>query len=196
VKTLQNGGHSIIYLNDAPLAGAAYELASHFFSFDNTKTWLQNIRNSGEPLIPSVKQTLDLVDKKPGGYSVADIFDINVARASYIERWNQVWLNNKLDVIIGPGSQTTAVPHDTYGGAPYTTLWNLLDYPGVVIPFGKASKLLDGDELAKTGTEQPPRSYSAEAVDGAPTCIQLTARPLHDEELVQAALIVDGCLKQ
>ncbi len=36
---------------------------------------------------------------------------------------------------------------------------------------------------------------SADAVDGAPICIQLSARPLHDEELLQAAAIIDTCLK-
>lgn len=127
VKILKKEGHKIIYLKDAPPAGEALELGADFFSLDETKTWLKHINDSGEPIIPSVKETMDMVDKKPEGYTVEDVFDLNVARDEYIERWNQVWVENKLDVIIGPGSQTTAVPHDNYGTSPYTTLWNLLD---------------------------------------------------------------------
>lgn len=178
VKSLEKGGHTIIYLKDAPPAGEALELGAHFFSLDSTKTWLKHINDSGEPVIPSVKETMDLVDKRPQGYKVEDVFDLNISRDRYIERWNRIWVGNNLDVIIGPGSQTTAVPHDTYGTSPYTTLWNLLDvstlafdcdirqvvgladelqYPGVVLPYGFADKKVDSDELARTGTEQPPR---------------------------------------
>jgi len=195
VQKLQDDGHNIVYLREAPTAGEALDLAADFFSLDNTKTWLKNINASGEPIIPSVKETMDLTVKKTEGYTIPELFDLNVARSNYTERWNQIWVDNKLDVVIGPGSQTTAVPHDTYGTAPFTTMWNLLDYPGVVIPFLKADKAIDRDELAKTGTEQPPRPYSAEAVHGAPICVQLNTRKLYDEELSQAAAIVDMCLK-
>jgi hypothetical protein len=122
---------------------------------------------------------MKLVDKKPEVYMVEDVFDLNVAKDEYVERWNQIWVQNKLDVIIGPDSQTTAVPHDTYGTSPYTTPRNLLDvsahlwqsvpfvlvwgpadlfyYLGVVIPYGTADETIDKDVLVRIGNEQPPR---------------------------------------
>lgn len=78
-------------------------------------------------MIPSVKKTLYIVDAKPRGYTLEELYDLNVARASYTERWNEVFVNNKLDVLLAPGAENTAVPHDTYGNAPYTGVWNLLN---------------------------------------------------------------------
>lgn len=134
VQKLQAHGHEIVYLTSAPPAGEALQLGSHFFSLDNTKVWLKHIRDSGEPIVPSVKATMGLVNKRPEGYTVADVFDLNVQQADYIERWNKVWVENNLDVIIGPGSQQGAVPHDTYGTSPYTTMWNLMDVRVSVMP--------------------------------------------------------------
>jgi amidase len=127
VEKLKAAGHSIIFLKDAPTAAEARTLASHFFSLDNTKKWLQNVNASGEPLVPSVKATTDMVDAKPDGYTLEELYDLNVERAHYIDKWNTVWVENKLDVIIGAGNQNTAPPHDTYGQAPFTTIWNLVD---------------------------------------------------------------------
>ncbi len=127
VQKLRENGHATIDLTEAPPAGEALQLAANFWSLDNSKTWLKHINASGEPVINAVRETMDLVDAKPEGYTVADIYDLNVARADYIERWNEIWVKNRLDVVIGPGSQTTAMPHDTYGSAPYTTQTNLLE---------------------------------------------------------------------
>lgn len=60
-------------------------------------------------------------------YSLEDLFDLNTAKAEYADEWRKVYVQNKLDVIVGPGAETTAVPHDTFGVPPYTVLWNLLD---------------------------------------------------------------------
>jgi ABC-type glycerol-3-phosphate transport system substrate-binding protein len=127
IRKLEAAGHSIIYLKNAPTAAEALRLASHFFSLDNTKQWLKNINSSGEPLVPSVKQTTDMVTAKPNGYSLEELFELNLDRAKYIDKWNKIWVENKLDVIIGAGNQNTAPPHDTYGTAPFTTMWNLVD---------------------------------------------------------------------
>jgi len=44
-----------------------------------------------------------------------------------MEQMRRVFLDNQLDTIIGPGYQTCAVPHDTYGFPVYTVLANVLD---------------------------------------------------------------------
>ncbi|EXJ78127.1 hypothetical protein A1O3_09288 [Capronia epimyces CBS 606.96] len=194
VDTLTKTPHQfeLVFLDSAPKAGEALDIASDFFSLDNSKTLLKNITASGEPMVPSVRKTLGLTDKKPQGYTMEELFDLNCARADLIERWNEVWVNNRLDLILGPSSQTTAALHDSWGTSPYTTLWNCLDYPSVVIPYLKADKSIDMDSLAVSDDEHP---YSAQVSHGAPISIQLSARPLHDESLLQAAEAVDHCLK-
>ena len=77
-------------------------------------------------MIPSLAKTIDAVNKKPS-YTLDEVFDINVAKMGYKKLWNQVFAEQNLDVILCPGAQNTAVPHDTYGFPPYTCVWNLLE---------------------------------------------------------------------
>jgi amidase len=77
-------------------------------------------------MINSLAKTLHMVNKKPS-YTMDELFDINVAKGAYKTLWNRVWVDNNLDVILCPGAQNTAVPHDTYGGPVYTCVWNLLE---------------------------------------------------------------------
>ena len=78
-------------------------------------------------MVPPVKAAADMVNSKPDEFTLVDMFDLNVERAKYIDAWNKVWTTNNLDVIIGAGCQNTAPPHDTFGTAPFTTMWNLVD---------------------------------------------------------------------
>jgi amidase len=77
-------------------------------------------------MIPSLAKTVNLVNKRPA-YTMDELFDINVAKAAYKASWNAVWTSYNLDVILCPGAQNTAVPHDTYGMPIYTAVWNLLE---------------------------------------------------------------------
>lgn len=43
------------------------------------------------------------------------------------DAWSGLWKRHKLDAIVGPGAQGTAVPHDTFGLPPYTSFHNILD---------------------------------------------------------------------
>lgn len=56
-----------------------------------------------------------------------EVFDINLAWGGYKAAWHKLWTDNKLDVILCPGAENTAVPHDTYGIPTYTMVWNLLE---------------------------------------------------------------------
>ncbi|KAJ5681849.1 amidase [Penicillium maclennaniae] len=94
---------------------------------------------------------------------------LHEARARVSDAWCQIWVDQKLDMVIAPGSQNTATAFDTYGWPPYTLMWNLLDYPACIIPFGKASKEL-GPEKMQTGDDVQP-DYHPDEVDGAPCAV-------------------------
>jgi amidase len=87
---------------------------------------LKYIEASGEPMITSLAKTIEFVNKKPS-YTMDELFDINVAKMTYKKLWNNIFAENDLDVILCPGAQNTAVPHDTYGLPIYTCVWNLLE---------------------------------------------------------------------
>ncbi|RJE19989.1 general amidase-B, partial [Aspergillus sclerotialis] len=48
--------------------------------------------------------------------------ELHMARQKVSVAWRQKWVDLGLDVILAPGSQRTAVAHDTYGWPPYTML--------------------------------------------------------------------------
>ncbi|KAJ5377171.1 uncharacterized protein N7496_004580 [Penicillium cataractarum] len=193
VEKLSNAGHQIVDLSEQiKFIAAAADVSFRFFRVDPDQTQLQHIRNSGEPFIPSLRFTYDIEAKGPEP-TLRDLFDLNVAKAEYAAKMRLVFLENDLDVIIGPGYQATAVPHDTFGVPNYTVLANLVDYPACVIPFGQSSKA-DDAAFVRNVNYVPP--YVPENVEGAPCHVQLIGRRQKDEVLMQHALIVEDVLRK
>ena len=52
---------------------------------------------------------------------------MNTQWAVYKDEWRKLWVERKLDAVLSPGNQGTAVKHDEYGLPPYTVVWNCLD---------------------------------------------------------------------
>ncbi|KAJ5295130.1 hypothetical protein N7508_009951 [Penicillium antarcticum] len=115
IEKLEHAGHLIVDLSkQIDFLGAAADLAFRFFRIDPDQTALQHIRNSGEPAIPSLRFTYDL-DGKVEEPTLRGLFDLNASRAEIAAKMRRVFLDNHLDVIVGPGYQSTAVSHDTFG---------------------------------------------------------------------------------
>ncbi|KAJ5579858.1 general amidase-B [Penicillium hispanicum] len=157
-----------------------------------------HLGSSGEPPVTSVAYLSSPmfsgpfpVDQEQGPFE--KIHGLYLARKNVHDAWRQAWVAQKLDVILAPGAQNTAVAHDTYGWPPYTAMWNLLDYPACIIPFGKVSKELDPDEMSTPYGVQP--DYHPEEVDGAPCAIQIITPKFQDEKCLWAADIIDKALR-
>ncbi|KIW74080.1 hypothetical protein Z517_12490 [Fonsecaea pedrosoi CBS 271.37] len=184
---LKQAGHNIVMLENFPSFKEATELSWSFFDIDNECTGFKHIEASGEPWVTSVK---DLYTPPPEGRrdkTLGDLLDMNEKRLKFRADWLKLFVANKLDVIVAPGSHKTAVPHDTFRYPPYTVMWNLLAYPACIIPYLKADKNLDLPD---------PRipDYLPEAVHNAPCHIQAIARSEHDEELMSAVELISAAL--
>ncbi|KAI9925651.1 hypothetical protein ASPWEDRAFT_113022 [Aspergillus wentii DTO 134E9] len=193
VKALAAKGHNVVRLKHDPDRDIAFanRLGFQYFVYG---PHVDNITPSGEPMVESVakssspmftgpfpvSQELDIVEK---------IDALHKIRHQYTDSWRKVWVENKLDLILAPSAQNTAVPHDTYGWPPYTLLWNLLDYPACAIPYGMSSKELDPTPMIIEDGVQP--SYDPAAVDGAPCSIQVIAPRFQDEKCLFGARIID-----
>ncbi|KAK5050425.1 hypothetical protein LTR84_003706 [Exophiala bonariae] len=183
-KKLESAGHKVIPIAKFPSYSEVTELAFGFFDIDNAETGHKFIVDSGEPVVKSVA---DMYSPPPGGRptrTLDNFLDMTASRSEIQETWHKIFIENDLDVVIAPGAQKTAVPHDTFKLPPYTTYWNLLDYPACVIPYLRADKSID---VARAEYQE---DYDASAVDGAPCSIQVVARPEHDEELIAAVEII------
>lgn len=91
---------------------------------------------SGEPPVPSVARhvaprhcdALDSLRKDMEGMDMfRKIAALQRARQELSEAWRMLWKDLSLDVVICPGSQVTAVKHDTYPYPAYTVFLNVLD---------------------------------------------------------------------
>ncbi|EXJ94757.1 hypothetical protein A1O1_03155 [Capronia coronata CBS 617.96] len=203
VGKLRAAGHEIIELTAEQCHSAdATEVACELFTLAPGAA-MGHIKASGEPMVPSVANVFGpanagnykFVPSLEGVDALHKLAVLTVKRQEIAEDWRKIWLENKFDVVIGTPSQTTAVPHDTFGWPPYTCLLNLLDYPACVLPFGKASKLKDPHPMKMQPGQGGP-DYNPEVLDGAPCSIQVFTSRLRDEECLKMARIVDGCLKQ
>ncbi|RAK87162.1 fatty-acid amide hydrolase [Aspergillus costaricaensis CBS 115574] len=193
ISALKNKGHRIVYLSETPGIDFAYanRLAFQYFIYG---PHTDHIAASGEPPVTSVAKMSSPMFTGPFPVDMElppfeKIDALHKARKAYAEAWRKTWVENNLDVLLAPGAQNTAVPHDTFGWPPYTVVWNLLDYPACIIPYGKASKELDPEPMAITDGVQP--SYDPDAVDGAPCAIQVIAPRFQDEKCLSAARVID-----
>jgi Asp-tRNA(Asn)/Glu-tRNA(Gln) amidotransferase A subunit family amidase len=127
VEKLTSASHQIVDISEqVKFIGDAADVSFRFFRIDPDQTQVKHIRDGGEPFITSLRHTYDLEGKSPEP-TLRDLFDLNVVKADFAAKMRLIFLENQLDVIIGPGYQATAVPHDTYGLPIYTVLANLVD---------------------------------------------------------------------
>ncbi|KAJ5907333.1 Amidase [Penicillium taxi] len=190
---LEEAGHQVIPL-DTPSLNDATLLSFRMFSMDPGATAFKHIAASGEPTIPALASTSLPHKYMPYDFApmtLESLYDLNVSRIKFKEEFRSLINEANLDAIIMPGYQGTAQPHDLYGFPPYTVLWNLMDYPACIIPFGKAESSQDAAYLRDVEYKPP---YEAESVEGAPCCVQLAGRNMHDEEVLQIAEIVSKVL--
>ncbi|KAF2144892.1 uncharacterized protein K452DRAFT_244341 [Aplosporella prunicola CBS 121167] len=190
---LAKAGHKIVQLPQDTLSSpsTACRIAFELFSIDPLQTTAGYIKRSGEPFVKSVLGSMP--PGEPKNYSIDMLAALNVERTAFGEKWRQIWVENGLDLVLSPGAQNTAVPHDTYGLPPYTALWNLLDYPACIIPYGKSSKETDPQPVKVEAPAKGP-DYDPDAVHGAPCAIQISTPPFHDEKCLAVADIVDQVL--
>lgn len=126
-RKLKAAGHRIVDLScKLPSLTDAADISFKFFRIDPDKTVLGHVFKSGEPFIPSLRFTYDLTGNEPEP-TLRGLFDLNAARAEITGQMRKVFVDNKLDVILAPGYQSCAVPHDTFGVPVYTVIGNMID---------------------------------------------------------------------
>ncbi|KAL6924167.1 hypothetical protein ACHAPO_011495 [Fusarium lateritium] len=194
-SALERAGHKVVQIQADPKRNAGHGARIGFQYFSLVGPDPDTIsRECGEPLVASVARMVHPFSKgefpvRPDLELADKLFSLGEVKLEYGKAWQEVWRDNSLDVVLAPGASSTAVPHDTYGNPVYTLMWNVLDFPAGIIPFGTSSKLIDGEVIKATTAFEP--DYVPEETDGAPCAIQIVAPRFRDEECLQAMQIID-----
>lgn len=194
---LEAAGHKIVYIKDHPKYGVAYKASAAQFGItdhiDGVKSGLDYIEDGKEPVVNCLKnciyeaEPLDTVTKIYLNRKIQDETSVG---------WYKVFDENGLDVLLSPGNCSSAPLHDTYGISPYTEMWNFVDFPACVIPFGIVDKEYPDDShrypswLEGIYAKYHPKNYL-----GGIGSVQLTLPRLQDERLLAIAKVIDLDLK-
>ncbi|KAF6797481.1 Acetamidase 4 [Colletotrichum musicola] len=201
VSKLSAAGHEVIRLppDASRSAGLSGRLGFHYFAM--TSPGGEDLAAEiGEPLVASVARGVPTFSESgsplitPGLDAAGQLGEFLTHSAAYADRWRQTWVDHDLDVVVGPGAVSTATPHDKYGIPVYTVMWNVLDYPAGIIPYGFASKELD--PKYRKAMAAFDADYDPEASDGAPCAIQVVAPRFRDEECLEAIRIIDADIRK
>ncbi|KAJ6097040.1 hypothetical protein N7499_001414 [Penicillium canescens] len=188
VHSLTAAGHRVVDLTKKmTFVSKACEVSWEYFSMDPDRTPLGHIARGGEPPIPSLHFTYNLDGTGPEP-DLRKLFELNVARNEITAQMRELFVENQLDVILGPGYQSCAVAHDAYGLPMYTVLANLVDYPACVLPIGSANEAADKAFIREVDYVPP---YQPQMIEGAPCHVQVIGRRLKDEILAHAVSAIE-----
>jgi amidase len=164
------------------------------------------VEAGGEPLLPHVEALIN----KAGPISVFSYWQLNKEKATaqkhFLDLWNSTRSEKsgrQIDILLAPVMPHSAVPHRTCRWVGYTKVFNVVDYPAVVIPAGHVSKKLDSK--ATTLYSHRPRNpldewnwnmFDPDTMDGMPIGVQIIARRLQEETALGAAKGIDKVLQE
>ncbi|OAA67425.1 fatty-acid amide hydrolase [Cordyceps fumosorosea ARSEF 2679] len=198
---LTAAGHEVVRLQPSEcMLWESIQAAFGLFSLDTTGQRI--VEAAGEPPIPSRTSLYKGITFAPWTYladakgleGLALLSALNKKRAEITGVWHATYTKHSLDAVIGPLMQHTAAPHDEFASSAYGTIFNLIDYPACVIPFGKATAK-EGDTF-----EVKPGQYASEykpaKSEGMPCTIQIVTPTMRDEECLAISKVIDTCLNK
>lgn len=124
---------------------------------------------------------------------------------AYLDKWNSILnpeTSQPVDVVLMPPMPHTAVPHGGCKWVGYTKVWNVLDYPALVMP-GGAVETRDLDEpwgFPPRGEldEWNQKLWADHKMDMAklnlPVGVQLIGRRYEEEKVLAAGRVLDSLL--
>jgi amidase len=181
-------------------------LQDQYYTADGGEDIKRDIAAGGEPFISHVEALVN----KGQAISVYEYWQLNkqklAAQKRYLDLWNSTkspTSGKRIDVLLTPVMPHSSVPHRKCRWVGYTKVFNVVDYPAVVIPAGAVSKELDGRTEAQMAAHKPRNpidewnwgNFDVDSMDGMPIGVQIVARRLEEEKVLGAAQIIDNLLR-
>jgi amidase len=178
-------------------AKQAWSLIRRIYWPDGGTVTTSSITSAGEPIHPLTTSITSLAAPH-GMLNAEDVNQLRAQRDAFRLAFAAHWNAQDVDVVIGPAFVGPACKHDTALYWTYTSLWNLVDYPGVVFP--TPIKAEEGEEYKEGYVPLSEecghvREMWAEGgFEGAPIDLQIVGRRYHDNELFGALEMLKGVL--
>ncbi|KAF4336965.1 general amidase [Fusarium beomiforme] len=165
---------------------------------DGVKPVRDAIEAMGEPVHPLTEWIWK--DAEPLGMQTAvDMSLMRRERDEFRLAFAKSWEAQDVDILLGPAFVGPASAHDTAFFWNYTSLYNFVDYPGVVFP---TPVKVDGTEVYSSEYKplseacgQVKKMWEESDFTGAPIDLQIVARKYHDNELFGALALLKDALK-
>ncbi|CAK7215370.1 hypothetical protein SBRCBS47491_002461 [Sporothrix bragantina] len=205
VDLLRKAGHDVFDW-DPVLHPKLVALQDEYYMADGGEDIRRDVAAGGEPMIPHVAM---LVERGPA-ISVYDYWQLNrrkwALQQAYLKQWNTVTSPNTgrtADILLLPPMPHTAVPHGGCRWVGYTKVWNMLDYPALVLPAGciKAEDCTAEWPLKARNEADAwnAKVWSDNKEDmlglGLPVGLQVVGRKLEEETVLAGAKIIDDLVK-
>lgn len=165
---------------------------------DGGKGEIDPITAAGEPIHPLSAWIWK--DAEPHGMQTAsEVSAMRGERDRFRIAFAKAWEEQDVDVVIGPAFVGPASAHDTAFYWTYTSLYNFVDYPGVVFPTpvkAEAGEVYAQDYAPLSDAcAHVKQLYQESNFENAPINLQINARKYHDNELFGALAVLKDVLE-
>ncbi|KAJ0422015.1 putative amidase [Aspergillus carlsbadensis] len=174
-------------------AATAWAMIQRFYWPDGAIPLKASLEASGEPIQPLSSAIWQ--EAEPAGMLTAEsVSSFRRERDEFRLAFARAWEEQDVDVVIGPAFVGPASAHDSAFYWTYTSLYNLVDYPGVVVP--TPLRVQAGEEYDSGYTPLSEacadvrRLWEGGDFEGAPLALQVVARKYHDNELFGALAVL------
>ncbi|KAL9083098.1 MAG: hypothetical protein Q9159_005972 [Coniocarpon cinnabarinum] len=181
----------------------AWRLIQSLYFPDGGESDKAAIARSGEPWLPLSRFILS-ENPYVKHLSVPELWDLvnerETYRTEYAKLWNETATGTDelgrptgmVDVILCPAGPSAAPLLETARYWGYTSQWNLLDYPALVVPtvlrVDANSDMKDAGYVPRNADDQYNwESYEPSSYAHAPLSLQIVGRRFEDEKVLQAA---------
>ncbi|KAH7039822.1 acetamidase [Microdochium trichocladiopsis] len=215
VEILRSAGHQVFEW-DASLHQDAIEVMDAYYTADGGEDIVCAVSAGGEPYIPHVEKLL----KRGDAISVFEYWQLNRRKRSiqhaYLDKWQNFTLPSGekvvADALIMPPMPHSAVPHGSCRWVGYTKVWNLMDYPALVIPGGRVGDFSKDCPVPVDRKAEAVNSHGGEldalnralweekgdemATLNLPIGIQIIGQKLEEERVLGVGKVLDDLLRK
>lgn len=142
---------------------------------------------AGESTVASL---LRVLGEKP----VRELFRLTVELRAYRRQLIEAFRAEPIDILLAPAHATAALPHglskDFVVAGSYSMLFNLVQFPGGVVPVSRVRASETRRSSPRGGLERHAAKVDATSA-GLPVGVQVIARPWHDADVLAAMFAIE-----